>query len=101
MGNILRAYVCIADLPADSSAGWLLPQDCDGCCPELLAGEDDGYLVTYVHDDGKGGSECVIYSAKTMSSQPVARIMLPQRVPYGFHGEFVTEAELASQASSL
>ena len=64
------------------------------------AGEDDGYLMTYVHDEAKAASECVIYSAKTMSSQPLARIMLPQRVPYGFHGEFVTKAELASQVSS-
>ena len=70
------------------------------CFPHF-AGEDDGYLMTYVHDEKKGQSECVIYSAKTMSSQPLARIMLPQRVPYGFHGEFVTEAELASQVSSL
>ena len=56
--------------------------------------------MTYVHDEAKAASECVIYSAKTMSSQPLARIMLPQRVPYGFHGEFVTKAELASQVSS-
>ncbi len=58
-------------------------------------------MMTYVHDEKKGQSECVIYSAKTMSSQSLARIMLPQRVPYGFHGEFITEDEVASQVSSL
>ena len=55
-----------------SSVPLSAPQQADSC----HAGEDDGYLITYVHDTsavGEAGSELVIYSAKTMSSQPVAR----------------------------
>jgi carotenoid cleavage dioxygenase-like enzyme len=60
--------------------------------------EDDGYLVTYVYDETKKESECVVYDAKTMSSTPVARVNLAgHRVPYGFHCTWVTEEQLKNQ----
>ncbi|KAL4524556.1 hypothetical protein Ndes2526A_g06676 [Nannochloris sp. 'desiccata'] len=60
--------------------------------------EDDGYLMTYVYDEDKKESECVVYDAKTMSSKPVARVSLAgHRVPYGFHCTWVTEEQLKSQ----
>ena len=64
----------------------------------MWAGEDAGYLVTYVHDEGKDESCMAVYDAHTMSSTPVARVALPQRVPYGFHGEWLSEAQFAAQA---
>jgi hypothetical protein len=45
----------------------------------LCAAEDDGYLMTYVHDETTGESDLVVYDAKTMSSTPVARVPLPHR----------------------
>jgi carotenoid cleavage dioxygenase len=60
--------------------------------------EDDGYLITYVYDEMKKESECVVYDAKTMSSTPVARVSLAgHRVPYGFHCTWVSEEQLKSQ----
>ena len=53
--------------------------------------------MTYVHDDTTGVSEFVVYDARTMSGEPVARVHLPQRVPYGFHGTFMTEAQFQQQ----
>ena len=53
--------------------------------------------MTYVYDEPKQRSFFVVYDAKTMSSQPVARVALPQRVPFGFHGIFMSEAQLQSQ----
>ncbi|WZZ82710.1 hypothetical protein YC2023_103282 [Brassica napus] len=39
-----------------------------------------------------GRKSCVnVIDAKTMSSEPVAVVELPHRVPYGFHALFVTE----------
>ncbi|RLM54222.1 hypothetical protein C2845_PM10G03560 [Panicum miliaceum] len=50
--------------------------------------EDDGWIVTYVHDEGTNISQVYIIDAKRFSEEPVAKITLPQRVPYGFHGNF-------------
>ncbi len=61
------------------------------------AGEDDGYLVLFVYDEGTQSSDFVVYNAKSFSSKPVATVKLPQRVPYGFHGKHVNAAEFQSQ----
>ena len=39
-------------------------------------------------------SELVVYDAKTMSSEPLATVRMPQRVPYGFHSHFISEDRL-------
>ena len=57
--------------------------------------------MTYVHDEAKEQSCMAVYDARTMSSTPVARVMLPQRVPYGFHGEWLSEAEFTAQKGGL
>ncbi len=60
-------------------------------------GEDDGWLVTYVHDAASGKSELVVVETHDFRAPPVARVLLPVRVPYGFHGTWITSAELARQ----
>jgi carotenoid cleavage dioxygenase-like enzyme len=59
--------------------------------------EDDGFLVVFVFSDKSGESTLNVYNAKTMSNEPVAVIKLPQRVPFGFHGAWLTAEELAEQ----
>eukprot|EP00899_Mesostigma_viride_P017272 jgi/Mesvir1/25546/Mv01788-RA.1 len=59
--------------------------------------EDDGYLVLYMHNDKTNKSKFVVLDAKTMSPTPLAEVELPQRVPYGFHGTFLTEDEIMAQ----
>jgi carotenoid cleavage dioxygenase len=56
--------------------------------------EDDGWLVTYVHDTTEEISELVVVNAQDMSGEPVARVLIPQRVPYGFHGTWVSQQQL-------
>ncbi|KAL0311968.1 UNVERIFIED_CONTAM: Carotenoid 9,10(9',10')-cleavage dioxygenase 1 [Sesamum radiatum] len=53
------------------------------------ADEDDGWLVTFVHNEDTNTSEVYIVDAKNISSEAVARIRLPCRVPYGFHGAYM------------
>jgi carotenoid cleavage dioxygenase len=51
--------------------------------------EDDGWLITFVYDEEKESSELVVVSGKDITAEPVARIQIPQRVPYGFHGTWI------------
>ncbi|XP_047315751.1 carotenoid 9,10(9',10')-cleavage dioxygenase 1 [Impatiens glandulifera] len=65
--------------------------------PGITSEEDDGYLIFFVHDEVTGKSAINVLDAKTMSSEPVAVVDLPHRVPYGFHAFFVTEEQLQEQ----
>ena len=49
-------------------------------------GEDEGWILSYVYDAGRDGSDLLILDAADFSRNPVATIALPQRVPFGFHG---------------
>ncbi|KAJ5128680.1 uncharacterized protein N7443_005799 [Penicillium atrosanguineum] len=70
--------------------------------------EDDGYLLTLMFDetqlneDGAApddvNSELWIIEARDMTSV-VAKIFLPQRVPYGFHGTWFTQEQIEMQRS--
>jgi carotenoid cleavage dioxygenase len=51
--------------------------------------EDDGYLLTLVYDQACNATELVILDARNIQDEPVARVPLPHRVPYGFHGNWV------------
>ncbi|MGB3640048.1 MAG: carotenoid oxygenase family protein [Rivularia sp. (in: cyanobacteria)] len=57
-------------------------------------GEDEGWIMTFVYDSNEDKSELVIVDAQNMTSEPVARVLIPQRVPYGFHGDWVSEEKL-------
>lgn len=58
--------------------------------------EDDGYLVTLVWNPVDERSEVQIFDARgaRIAEGPVARVILPRRVPHGFHATFVSEAVL-------
>ncbi len=55
------------------------------------AGEDEGYVLAYVYDASREGSDLVVLDATRFSSPPVATVPLPQRVPAGFHGNWVPD----------
>ena len=58
--------------------------------------EDDGYILVFVHDEKTWKSELQIVNA--MNLQLEASVKLPSRVPYGFHGTFISSKELEKQA---
>jgi carotenoid cleavage dioxygenase-like enzyme len=45
--------------------------------------EDDGCVFTMVYDSVSDCSHLAVLDAKNLKSGPVARIKLPQRIPYG------------------
>ena len=68
--------------------------------------EDDGWLLSYVFDESQlddrgecltnARSELWIIDAKNMTDV-VAKVALPQRVPYGLHGNWFSEDEIRGQ----
>jgi carotenoid cleavage dioxygenase-like enzyme len=53
------------------------------------ADESSGWYLGYVYDPARDGSDLVIIDASDFTAPPVARIKLPHRVPYGFHGNWI------------
>lgn len=72
-----------------------------GLAPTLVAGEcvhvpygpnsaeEEAYLLAFVYDPARDASDLVILDARDFAGPPVARIRLPRRVPYGFHGSWI------------
>lgn len=57
------------------------------------AAEDAGYVMTFVYDRSRDTSEFVILDAQHLSGEPLARIELPRRVPFGFHGNWIADGD--------
>jgi carotenoid cleavage dioxygenase-like enzyme len=55
------------------------------------SGEDEGWLFSFVTGVGDAPSELIVLDATNFSGPPVARITLPTRVPYGFHGSWIQD----------
>lgn len=53
--------------------------------------EDDGYIVSYVHDENTDVSRFMVMDAQSPTLDVIAAVKLPRRVPYGFHGLFVKD----------
>ncbi|RYY85017.1 MAG: apocarotenoid-15,15'-oxygenase, partial [Comamonadaceae bacterium] len=58
--------------------------------------EDDGYLVTLVWNPAESQSEIQVFDClkARIAEGPVARVVLPRRVPNGFHATYVSQAVL-------
>ena len=52
------------------------------------AAEDEGVLMGFVHDDQADRTDLVLLDAGTL--EDVARVHIPARIPYGFHGNWIS-----------
>lgn len=52
--------------------------------------EDDGWLLNLVYDQATAQSSLVVFDARDLSAEPVATVHLPRRVPFGFHGNWMS-----------
>jgi carotenoid cleavage dioxygenase-like enzyme len=85
--------------------GWYA-QECSFVKRNGGTSEDDGWLVTYVFDESQldangdapvtSRSELWVIDAHTMRDV-VAKVLLPQRVPYGMHGNWFSEEQVLNQ----
>jgi carotenoid cleavage dioxygenase-like enzyme len=53
--------------------------------------EDDGYLAIFSFDPVNRTSDLVLLDAAHIDSEPVAVIRMPQRVPQGLHGNWISK----------
>ena len=65
--------------------------------------ENDGYLLTIWWNPATGLSELLVHEASAFVREPLARIKLPVRVPFAFHGSWaeaeVLDAAVAAQSA--
>lgn len=57
--------------------------------------EDDGYLLVFVTNETVMQSALLVLDARNL--ELVSKLPTPQRVPYGFHGNWVSQAQIDSQ----
>jgi carotenoid cleavage dioxygenase len=53
--------------------------------------EDDGWLLMFTHDHDGSSARFTVLDAQDLGRGPVAEVDLPQRVPFGFHGNWVDD----------
>ncbi|KAG0059936.1 hypothetical protein BGZ90_004272 [Linnemannia elongata] len=76
--------------------------------------EDDGFLLVYVYDErqmengvpkdkARQVTELWIYDAKKVGQDidPIAKVKIPRRVPYGFHGLHLTKEQIQENQEFL
>ncbi len=56
------------------------------------AAEDDGWVIVLSYDRDRNASDFWVLDAQHIAGEAVARVHLPHRVPYGFHGNWVPAA---------
>ena len=59
--------------------------------------EDDGWVIGFVWDENEQRSECLIIDAAKFDEGPIARVMMPARVPFGFHAGWVGQEMIDAQ----
>jgi carotenoid cleavage dioxygenase len=65
--------------------------------PNSMDNEDPSskvFIGNYVFNVNDQRSYFLLYDGETISPDPVTRLLMPYRIPYGFHGLWVEEAEL-------
>jgi len=53
------------------------------------AAEDEGWVIVLSHDDATDVTTFNVLDAQDFTAPPVARVALPQRVPFGAHGNWM------------
>lgn len=63
--------------------------------------EDDGWILSVVHDGNTDRSELVVLDAADVTAAPLARVHLPRRVPFGFHGNWISDDEIGTRSPAV
>ena len=55
------------------------------------AAEDDGWVMSVVYDAAEDASQLILLNGQDFTGEPACTIQLPDRVPFGFHGNWVAD----------
>jgi carotenoid cleavage dioxygenase len=56
--------------------------------------EDEGWVLALTHDESSQQSELLVVNAQDFTGEAQARVFMPSRVPYGFHAEWLSAAQV-------
>lgn len=60
--------------------------------------EDDGWLMGFVHNRRSGHAELHVLNADDFTGPPQAVVHIPARIPAGFHGNWIDDADVSPSA---
>jgi carotenoid cleavage dioxygenase len=91
---ILGKNVIKYDLEKGTTEFHNLGDTCSGQEPVFVpssvdADEGDGFVLALSYDAETDSSDLVIIDAQDFEGPPLGRVKLPQRVPYGAHGNWI------------
>jgi carotenoid cleavage dioxygenase-like enzyme len=89
--------LCLSDLVEQTRNGSdMVIADAPGeavFAPAAGSNESAGWYLSYVFEPTRNASDLLIVDASDFTGDPVARVRLPQRVPLGFHGNWIANDE--------
>ncbi|MGA7326129.1 MAG: carotenoid oxygenase family protein [Rhodomicrobium sp.] len=90
--NMRSGKRSVKEFPSGSPSEFTFVSAGDG------AAEDEGWLLGFVYDWGRNASDLMILDAQDIAGKAVARVALPRRVPQGFHGNWLPDANETAKA---
>lgn len=91
------AFEAIAryDLATGAKVVHRFPAGVTVCEPLFVAdprgrSESDGFILSFTHEAGNPQGGFVVLDARHLDAAPLARVVLPRRVPAGLHGSWVS-----------
>jgi carotenoid cleavage dioxygenase len=87
-------YLVDSTVVVDGPPGLTSPSEPVLVAVEHGSDEDDGDLLSVWWNRETGLSELLIHDATELRRTPLARVKLPGRVPFGFHGNWADHATL-------
>jgi carotenoid cleavage dioxygenase len=97
-GSDMLDGIAHIDRKTDVRSTFLLPEG-DAISEAVFAprgaAEGDGWLLATAWRAARAGSDLLIFDAIDIAAGPLASVELPRRVPFGFHGNFVSGEQLA------
>jgi carotenoid cleavage dioxygenase-like enzyme len=79
----LNSGQCLSHWSDDLEHSWY-SEPCFAAADKAQS-EDHGYLIAFQWNEAEQRQTLDIFNAQDLSKGPVAQVLLPQRVPVGFH----------------